>query len=79
MLNLQRGQAMKEVVFRMWPHAVITGRITDADGEPVPYVSVSIARTFWMNGQKMLRDMGSSQTNDLGEYRIFVLRRVVIT
>jgi hypothetical protein len=26
---------------------------------------------MWINGQKRLQDVGNSQTNDLGEYRIF--------
>ena len=35
-LALVRGQNLKDIVFRLSPHAVITGRILDEDGEPLP-------------------------------------------
>ena len=41
-LSLTRGQNLKDVSFRLIPHAVITGRILDEDGDPVPNVRVQI-------------------------------------
>ncbi len=70
-LKLTAGQAMDDLVLRLQPQAVITGRITDADGEPVANVSVSLVRSFYRNGQRTMMNANGAMTNDLGEYRIF--------
>jgi hypothetical protein len=75
-------QTLDRVLFRMTPAAVIAGRITDEDGEPLSGIAVMAmvrAKTDfgmgWGTGsQKQLIPMGRAVTNDLGEYRIFGLR-----
>src|SRR5205809_6095856 len=39
-LTVASEQTVKGIVIRMQPHAVISGRILDEDGEPVPHVQV---------------------------------------
>jgi hypothetical protein len=51
----------------MVPAAVITGKITDDDGDPVPNVMVQL--TAYPPGAR-LRSAGRSLTNDLGEFRV---------
>jgi hypothetical protein len=70
-LKLTAGQVMQDIVLRLQPQAVVAGRITDTDGEPVANVSVSLVRSFYRNGQRIMSNTNSAMTNDLGEYRIF--------
>ena len=42
LLTVAARQHIKDVVFKLVPGAVVTGRVVDEDGEPVPYVSVSV-------------------------------------
>lgn len=70
-LTLLRGQNLKDIVFRLAPHAVITGRILDEDGDPVPYVRVQLMTYRYQQGRKQLSYSSGGNTNDLGEYRIF--------
>ncbi len=52
--------------------AVITGRITDELGEPVPNTNVMLVRQQFRQGQRrFVFSGGGTQTNDIGEYRIF--------
>ncbi len=54
--------------------SVITGRIGDEFGEPVADAFVSVMRYQYMRGRRRLLPAGrSSQTNDLGQYRIYGL------
>ena len=71
-LTLERAQKMKDVNFRLTPHAVVAGRIVDEDGEPIPFVSVQLVRFQVRQGRQQLNMAGGSgTTNDLGEYRVF--------
>jgi Carboxypeptidase regulatory-like domain len=63
------GQQLRDVVFRLQRTAVITGRVVNEDGEPMPEVEVTLfARQAGLR-QRMMRP--PVRTNDLGEYRIF--------
>lgn len=55
---------------RMMPHAVITGRITDEDGDPVQGASIQASRYQYSAGRRMLMPVSSAGTNDLGEFRM---------
>lgn len=52
------------------PHAVISGRVFDADDEPVSGVFVNVLAQTWINGRPRSVAIRGSQTNDLGEYRV---------
>lgn len=43
-LALERGQSLRDIVIRLTPHAVIAGRVVDADGEPVSNVDIQLLR-----------------------------------
>ena len=67
--SLEPGQEVKDLLLHMTPAAVITGKITDIDGDPVPNASVEILPLhIHRNIVPIAKGYGS--TNDLGEYRI---------
>lgn len=70
-LTLVAGQKMTDLLFRLQRTAVIAGRITDEDGEPVREATVE-ARTT-VRGKSATEQIGGATTNDLGEYRVFDL------
>ena len=57
----------------MIPSGVISGRILDADGEPLPSVNVTASREVYSEGKRTLSMGATVETNDLGEYRLFGL------
>ncbi len=62
------------VVFRLVPAGVISGRVLDEDGEPMPWVLVQAVRVAYSSaGGRREEIAGQATTNDLGEYRIFGL------
>ena len=71
-LTLKRGQELTDLVFRMQPAAMITGKIVDADGDPVPETSILVTR-YGSGVRRDLRFGGFQRTDDLGEYRVFDL------
>src|SRR5262249_4812960 len=52
---------------------VITGRLGDEDGEPLPRALVSVQRYHYVRGERQLTTAGSDQTDDRGQYRVFGL------
>lgn len=72
-LSLAPGQHLRDIVFRLIPHAVITGRVYDEEGEPMPGVRVQVLRYIYVRGERRLIPGGMDNTNDLGEYRVYGL------
>jgi Carboxypeptidase regulatory-like domain len=73
-LTLSAGQNMKDLIFRLVPSAVISGRIENEDGEPLPWASVGALRESYSQGKRTLSIEETVLTNDHGEYRLFGLR-----
>jgi protocatechuate 3,4-dioxygenase beta subunit len=53
-IKLDAGQAMKDLVFKLTPQAIIYGRIVDSDGDPLPYVSLQAWRWAFVDGKKQI-------------------------
>ena len=72
-LTLSPGQHMRDLVFRLTPQGVITGKIVDEDGEPVEGALIRAMRYAFVRGKRQMTTPGSASTDDLGEYRVFGL------
>jgi carboxypeptidase family protein len=62
------------VTVRLTPLGVITGRVLDADGDPVRNATVSAMQSAYISGRRQLRNVMQVQTNSKGEYRMFDLK-----
>ena len=74
LLALGNGQKLKEIVFKLTPQGVISGRILDEDGEPLSNVAVQGMVYGYQRGRRQLMGQSGTSTNDLGEFRLFGLR-----
>jgi hypothetical protein len=67
-VTVQAGQSLEDLLFRMLPTAIISGRITDEDGDPMSEVRVVVQKK--KPGKATRETAGTAATNDLGEYRL---------
>jgi hypothetical protein len=67
-------QEVSDVEVRIAPLGLISGRVLDESGQPLEEASVTALRYDYSGGGKMLQPVGSAQTNDRGEYRMFDLQ-----
>jgi hypothetical protein len=71
LVELADGQAVESVDFALQKMSVISGRITDEDGEPIAGVTVLALRSIYLAGHRQLVPTSDSvRTDDVGEYRI---------
>ena len=69
-IELAEGQRVENIDIALPRTGVITGRVTDADGEPASRISV----TAWIvRPGAEPSQVGGGQTDDLGQYRLFGL------
>jgi protocatechuate 3,4-dioxygenase beta subunit len=83
MLTLAPGQEVNDALFRLVRAAVVTGRVVDESGEPMPRVAVTALRKLsaeekedWgpqARKEELIASTGA-MTDDRGEYRIFGLK-----
>lgn len=69
-LTLAAGQELKDLQIRLQAAAVVRGRVTDEDGEPLPNAQVAVLRQTFVSGHSRWEQAGAERTNDLGEYRV---------
>jgi len=69
-IHLSAGQKLRDVTIAATPLAVVTGRVVDSDGEPVPSAGVGVLRAEWQRGKRSYQQSGGAQTNEAGEFRI---------
>jgi hypothetical protein len=70
LLTLSAGQELKDLIIHLQAAAVITGRVTDEDGDPMSEAQVAVLRQTFASGHSRWEQVGAERTNDLGEYRI---------
>ena len=67
------GLDTENLVMKLAPTAVISGKVLDEAGEPVRNASVSLYRDNRMEGLHQIQMFRGAQTNDLGNYEIDTL------
>jgi len=70
LLTLTAGHEMKSIDFKLVPQGVITGRVLDEDGDPLPRATVQVMMKRYNRGKQQLMPSGGAMTNDTGEFRI---------
>ena len=66
--TVEAGHSVDDLLLRMMLTAVISGRVTDEDGDPMSGVRVFALRK--VPGKTKREALGAEATNDLGEYRL---------
>jgi hypothetical protein len=70
-IQLAAGQSITDLLFKMTPQAIISGTVTDEDGEPFPMAQVGIAKRDNLEGQRKLASYnGGVSTNADGVFSI---------
>ncbi len=69
-LTLTAGQELKDVQIRFEAAAVVRGRVTDEDGDPMSDAQVAVLRQTYVSGRSKWQQVGSERSNDLGEFRV---------
>lgn len=64
------GEHADDLILRLVPLGVVTGRVLDEDGEPVEHASVQAQTLRFESGRRTLVTGGQATTNDLGTFRI---------
>lgn len=64
------SQEHREITFSLVPQGTISGKVTDADGEPVDSGSVGAMLRLWVRGAFRNVPVRGVQPNDLGEFRL---------
>jgi len=62
------------IVLRLTPPAVISGKVTDDEGDPAAQARVELIASKIVEGRRKLRTIAVTQTDDAGEYRVSALR-----
>ena len=72
-ITVATGQARAEIELPMTQAGAISGRVHDANGQPVGNVEILAMKASYPEGRRILTPVQSAVTNDLGEYRLFSL------
>jgi len=72
-LTLEQGKKVTDMLFRLRNAGVISGRVTDEDGEPAQDVLVEVLQRVYSEGKPVIGAVQDAKTNDLGEYRVYGL------
>ncbi|MEO8049909.1 MAG: carboxypeptidase-like regulatory domain-containing protein [Acidobacteriota bacterium] len=69
-ITLAAGQILKDITFKLIPQGVISGRVNDADGDPLPNIQISTLAISRFRGRRMVSRRSSVRTDDQGSFRI---------
>lgn len=72
-LTVTQEEAAEPVAVKLTPTGALEGRVVNEDGDPVPGLTVEAVETRVSGGFKSTERLGSSVTDDQGEYRIWNL------
>ncbi len=69
-VEVAAGETKSGIEIRLTPLAVISGMVTDADGEPVPNVQVRLLRYAFAQGRLALTNTTQGNSDDRGMFRL---------
>ncbi len=69
-LTIAAGTEKADVIVRITPQGIVSGRILDEDGEPMEGVSIQLLRPQYFASQRRMMGTAGNQSNDRGEFRI---------
>lgn len=72
-LTVPAGESTLEVALRLVRTGVVTGRVSDSDGDPISRASVELLRYSYAEGRKALTPVARIVTDDRGQYRLYGL------
>ena len=64
------GQRMADLKVQLVPMAVISGKVVDADGDPMESIEVTSFAFRYSNGQRYQAQLETVRTDDRGEFRM---------
>jgi len=71
-VNLKRGEVLKDVVIPMTLTGNVNGKIYDNNGQPAVGAPVQLIKVAYnQDGRPIFQNIGTSRANDRGEYRIY--------
>jgi hypothetical protein len=72
-VDMTTGSLAEGIDIRMPKAGAISGRVVDDRGEPTPMMTVAADRVMRIDGRVSLVRVATTETDDLGEYRLFGL------
>ena len=63
-ITVSPGQEIRKLDIRLQPHAVVAGRVTDEEGEPLAHVQVQTLMFRYVQGKRTLMPSSGASTND---------------
>jgi protocatechuate 3,4-dioxygenase beta subunit len=66
-LTLNEGAELRELAVKLAPQAILTGHVTDQDGEPVPHGWMKLFHIIYVRGRKTYTHQ-LTNTNSLGNF-----------
>ena len=72
-VELSEGESLRDINVLLPNGGVVTGRVVDETGAPMPLTTVQVFQHVYRQGRRQLVPAGSDRTDDRGIYRIFGL------
>ena len=69
-LSLKDGEQVRDINIRLFEPGVISGHVTDEDGDPVPDAEVSAYASRQLRSSKSLVPVTRTRTDDRGDFRL---------
>src|SRR6185503_4682933 len=72
-LPVSADQVLRDIKLEMAPTVAISGRVVDADGDPLGHASVLALEAGYKNGRRVMSIVQAVHTDDRGIYELFWL------
>lgn len=71
-IPLKEGDEVKNILFKLVPNALLSGRVLDEDGDPVSRAAVGVLRSAYRTSGKQLQSFTNATTGANGEFSVSV-------